>query len=89
MEIYMKKHYLDLEERIHQLMIDMVNCRSVVGTTDEIVMSEMVYQIFSGIDYWKENPHLLSRLPFSNDPLGRFSVIATIKGGNVRVIKQW
>jgi len=76
----MKKHNLDLEERIHQLTMDMVNCRSVVGTADEIIMSEMVYQIFSSIDYWKENPHLLSRLPFSNDPLGRFSVVASLEG---------
>ena len=70
MENKMKKHNLDLEERIHQLTVDMVNCRSIVGTGDEIVMSEMVYQIFAKMDYWKENPHLLTRLPFSNDPLG-------------------
>lgn len=80
MEIPMKKHNIYLEERIHQLTIDMVNCRSVVGTGDELVMSEMVYQLFASMDYWKENPHLLTRLPFSNDPLGRFSVVASLKG---------
>ena len=76
----MKKQHLELEERIHQLTLDMVGCRSVVGTTDEIAMSEKVYQIFSKIDYWKENPQLLYRLPFINDPLGRFSVVASLKG---------
>ncbi len=76
----MKKHDLELEKRISQLTLDMVNCRSIVGTADEIVMSEKVYQIFSRIDYWKENPQLLKRLPFINDPLGRFSVVASLKG---------
>ena len=69
-----------MEKRIHELTLDMVGCRSVVGTADEIVMSEKVYQIFSSIAYWKENPQLLSRLPFLNDPLGRFSVVASLKG---------
>lgn len=76
----MKKHDIELEKRISQLTLDMVGCRSVVGTADEIAMSEKVYQILSSINYWKENPHLLSRLPFLDDPLGRFSVVASLKG---------
>lgn len=77
----MKKQYLEIESRIKELTLDLVSCRSVVGTSDEVAMSEQVYQTFSGIDYWKENPHLLKRLPFINDPLGRFSVVASLKGG--------
>ncbi len=86
----MKKQYIDLEERIKELTLDLVSCRSVVGTMDEIAMSEKVYQIFAGIDYWKRNPQLLKRLPFINDPLGRFSVVASLKGakgsGNKTVV---
>jgi arginine utilization protein RocB len=86
----MRKQYLEIEERIKELTLDLVSCRSIVGTTDEIAMSEKVYQIFSGIDYWKENPQLLKRLPFINDPLGRFSVVASLKGakspGNKTVV---
>jgi arginine utilization protein RocB len=81
MEDNMKKQYLEIEERIKELTLDLVSCRSVVGTADEIAMGEKVFQIFSGIDYWKKNPQLLKKLPFINDPLGRFSVVASLKGG--------
>jgi arginine utilization protein RocB len=77
----MKKQYIEIEERIKELTLDLVSCRSVVGTADEIAMGEKVFQIFSRIDYWKENPQLLKKLPFINDPLGRFSVVASLKGG--------
>lgn len=77
----MKKQHLEIEERIRELTLDLVSCRSVVGTADEIAMSEKVYQLLSGIDYWRENPQLLKKLPFINDPLGRFSVVASLKGG--------
>ena len=70
----------DLSHRIEQLTLRLVNCRSVVATADEIVMSELVYQLLAEMPYWKQHPELLVRQPFNNDPLGRFSVVARLEG---------
>jgi len=70
-----------LAGRIEELALELVNCRSVVGSADEIEMSDTVYRIFSDMQYWKQNPRLLKQLPFTSDPLGRSSVVAMLKGG--------
>jgi arginine utilization protein RocB len=69
-----------LANRIEQLTLELVKCRSVVGTADERIMSETVYRMFAEMDYWKQNPHLLKKQPFINDPIGRFSVVARLEG---------
>lgn len=70
----------DLASQIEALTLELVQCRSVVGTTDELRISELVYQKFSEMPYWKQNPHLLMKQPFENDPLGRYSVIVRLEG---------
>lgn len=69
-----------LARRVEQLTIDLVKCRSVVGTSDEVAMSDHVYELFSQMEYWKTHPEHLMQLPFVNDPLGRSSVVATLRG---------
>ena len=69
-----------LAQRIEQLTLELVNCRSVVATSDELAMSTMVYTLLSEMPYWKTNPQLLVKQPFINDPLGRFSVVARLEG---------
>jgi len=69
-----------LAQRIEQLTLELVNCRSVVATSDELAMSTMVYTLLSEMPYWKMNPQLLVKQPFINDPLGRFSVVARLEG---------
>ncbi|WP_291402036.1 M20/M25/M40 family metallo-hydrolase [Acidaminobacter sp.] len=69
-----------LAQRIERLTLELVNCRSVVATSDELAMSELVYKVLSDLPYWKQNPQLLVKQPFINDPLGRFSVVARLEG---------
>ena len=78
----------DLSHRIEQLTLRLVNCRSVVATADEIVMSELVYQLLAEMPYWKQHPELLVRQPFNNDPLGRFSVVARLEGSEAKERQQ-
>lgn len=69
-----------LAQRIEQLTLELVNCRSVVATSDELAMSELVYKVLGDLPYWKQHPELLIKQPFNNDPLGRFSVVARLEG---------
>lgn len=69
-----------LSKRIEELTIDLTNVRSVVGTTDEINVSKRVYDIFSKMEYYRENPELLELQDFNNDPIGRKNVVAVVKG---------
>lgn len=69
-----------LAQRIEQLTLELVNCRSVVATSDELAMSELVYKVLADLPYWKRHPELLIKQPFNSDPLGRFSVIARLEG---------
>lgn len=69
-----------LAQRIEQLTLELVNCRSVVATSDELAMSELVYKVLAELPYWKQHPELLIKKPFHNDPLGRFSVVARLEG---------
>lgn len=69
-----------LAKRIEGLTLELVGVRSVVDTTDEIDISNKVMQIFSEMDYWKTHPERLKQVPFINDPIGRSSVVATLKG---------
>lgn len=69
-----------LSKRIEELTIDLTNVRSVVGTIDEINVSKRVYDIFSKMEYYRENPELLELQDFKNDPIGRKNVVAVVKG---------
>ena len=69
-----------LEKRIEELLLDLVACRSIVGSADEIAISNKVYQLFSEMEYWKRNPDDLKQLPFIGDSLGRSSVVVTLRG---------
>ena len=69
-----------LKRRIEEILMELVACRSIVGSADEIAISNKVYQLFSEMEYWKNNPDQLTQLPFVGDALGRSSVIVTLKG---------
>lgn len=70
----------NLSKRIEELTIDLTNVRSVVGTSDELNISTRIYDIFSEMTYYKENPELLVLHDFTNDPIGRKNVLAIVKG---------
>lgn len=69
-----------LAKRIEELTLELVGVRSVVGTKDEIDISNKVYELFKSMPYWKENTHLVEQLPFINDPIGRSSVMVQLSG---------
>lgn len=71
---------LELSNRIEELTIDLTSFKSVVGTSGEIDVSKRIFDIFSQMDYYKENPELLELQDFINDPIGRKNVIAILKG---------
>lgn len=70
----------NLSKRVEQLTLELVKVRSVVGTTDELDISNKVYDLFRQMPYWNKHPELLQQLPFQNDALGRSSVVAQLKG---------
>lgn len=69
-----------LAKRIEELTLDLVSVRSVVGTKEEIDISNHIFSIFKEMPYYNEHPELLIQLPFINDSLNRTSVMATLTG---------
>ena len=58
----------------------MVAQQSIVETTDEVLMSDKVYEIMARMDYFKKNPQNLYCLPVKNDRWGRKIVVAILNG---------
>ena len=58
----------------------MVAQQSIVETTDEVLMSDKVYEIMARMDYFKKNPKNLYCLPVKHDRWGRKIVIAILNG---------
>ncbi len=71
----------EISKRIEEIAIDLTSQLSVLDTPGEVKIAEKVHGIFSEMDYWKKNPHLLKYIPFKDDePLNRMSVMAVLKG---------
>ncbi|NLK50384.1 MAG: M20/M25/M40 family metallo-hydrolase, partial [Candidatus Cloacimonetes bacterium] len=69
-----------LAKRIEALTLDFVNIRSVVGSSEENNMSERVYEVLSGVDYFARHPQQLKYVMAKDDALNRKSVVAVLKG---------
>ena len=69
-----------LAKRIEELTLNLVSVRSVVGTKEEIDISNHIFSIFKQMPYYKVHPEHLIQLPFINDSLNRTSVMATLTG---------
>lgn len=69
-----------LAKRIEELTLELVKVRSVVGTKDEIDISNKIYDIFMNMSYWREHSNLVKQLPFINDSVGRSSVMVQLHG---------
>ncbi len=67
-------------ERIEQIAVEITNQLSIVDTSGELDSVKKIYEIFSGMDYYKENPEHLRFVDVVNDKLGRKSVLAILKG---------
>lgn len=69
-----------IAKRIEEIAVLLTNELSVVDTPGELDSAHKVYDIFSDMDYYKENPNDLSFIQIPNDGLGRKSVLAVLRG---------
>lgn len=70
----------DLKKRIEELAVELTRVRSVVETKGEVAVATKIYDILGQFPYFKTHPAYLFKVPVADDPLGRFSVIALLKG---------
>ena len=71
---------LEIWKRIEEIAISLTKQLSVVETRGEIDSSNKVHEIFSQMDYYKENPNDLKFVEVPNDPWNRKSVMAILRG---------
>lgn len=69
-----------MAKRIEEIAVQLTNQLSVVETPGELDATQKVYDIFSQMDYYKENPDHLRKIDVPNDKLGRNSILAMMKG---------
>ena len=55
--------YQNLKERIEEIVVQLVEEKSIVETEGEIDVSDKVYEIMSQMDYYKKYPEKLYFLP--------------------------
>jgi arginine utilization protein RocB len=74
-------------EEIKKILLRLVKCSSLSGTSEEIEMAKEVYSILSEMPYFQQNPDYLRLNQIDGDPLGRYFVTAFVKGkGNKTII---
>ncbi len=70
----------DISKKIESLTLELSQIPSVVGTKDENNVIERVYEKFKEMEYFKKYPEMVKYVPVKDDPLGRKSVMAMVKG---------
>ena len=70
----------NIARRIEEITVELTNQLSVVETLGELDSVQKVYDIFSEMQYYKENPQDLRFVDVENDKLGRKSVMAILRG---------
>lgn len=69
-----------LASKIKELTIELTEINSVVGSKEENDAVERVYEKFSQMKYFRDNPTMFKYVDLENDNLNRKSVLAYIKG---------
>lgn len=67
-------------DRVKQLTLELVNQPSISGTKAECDMVDTIMNILNRMDYFKENPQHIKRIPLKDDPLQREAIIARMEG---------
>lgn len=70
----------NLSKKIENLTLELAEIPSVVGTKEENNVIEKIYGKFKDMDYFKKHPEMVKYIPVKDDPLGRKSVMAIVKG---------
>lgn len=71
---------IELKKRIEELALELTQIRSVVETPGEVAVAHRIFDILNDLPYFKEHPQFLKRVPVPDDSLGRFSVLAMVRG---------
>lgn len=66
--------------RIEAIAVALTEQLSVVNTPGELEVSRKVYEIFAEMPYYQEHPQDLKMIDVEQDPLGRKSVMAILRG---------
>ena len=69
-----------LSERIREIVLELVAQKSIVETDDEVAVSDKVYEIMAGMDYYKKHPEKLYFVPVKDDPWNRKVTVAVMNG---------
>jgi len=69
-----------LSKKIEILTLELAETPSIVGTKYENDVVRKIYEKFLNMEYFKKYPENLKYVPIKNDPLGRKSVMAMVKG---------
>ncbi len=72
--------YLNCYEEVKQLTRKLVKIPSVVKTSGEIDCAKWIYNSYSELEYFKDNPELLLLQQTINDEIERYNTIAMVKG---------
>ncbi|MCQ2547677.1 MAG: M20/M25/M40 family metallo-hydrolase [Clostridia bacterium] len=74
------------KENLYKNLEELVAVPSISGTVDENLGGEKIYEIFSRLNYYKENPQYLRKLEVPGDPLGRKLISAYVKGASNKTV---
>lgn len=69
-----------MSDKIENLTIELTNVLGIVGTKEEINITNKVYEKCSEMDYFEKHPDLLRYVDVEGDDLGRKNVMAVVKG---------
>lgn len=70
----------NMSDKIENLTIELTNVLGIVGTKEEINITNKVYEKCSEMDYFEKHPDLLRYVDIEGDDLGRKNVMAVVKG---------
>lgn len=70
----------NISRKIEDLTLELTGIRSIVGTKEENDVVERIYEKFKQMSYFRSHPTRVKYVPVKDDPLGRKSVVAIVKG---------
>jgi len=73
-------------EKIKEIMLRMVACSSISGTTEEVTMAKEIHTILSEIPYFRQHPEYLRLNPIPGDAQGRYFVTALVRGNSPKTV---
>ncbi|MGI5838308.1 MAG: M20/M25/M40 family metallo-hydrolase [bacterium] len=73
-------------EKIKEIMLRMVACSSISGTTQEVAMEKEIHAILAEIPYFQKHPDYLQLNPIPGDAQGRYFVTGLVRGKSPKTV---